>query len=115
MGNSLSPFLANLFRSEFEIHITSSFPWMYKSWNKYINVFCIVKEKHLDDSPKLLNIQDKNINFTMEIENNNYLPFLNLKLIKNNKLGFGIFKKETYALNYIKAYTTILFPLICYN
>jgi Reverse transcriptase (RNA-dependent DNA polymerase). len=37
MGNPLSPFLANLFMSELETHITSSFPWMYKSWNRYVN------------------------------------------------------------------------------
>jgi hypothetical protein len=33
--------------------------------------FCIVKVKHLDNSLKLLNVQDKNINITMEIKNNN--------------------------------------------
>ena len=83
MGNPLSPFLANLFMSEFETHITSSFPWMYKSWNRYVDdIFCIVKEKHLDDSLNLLNIQDKNINFTMEIEKSDYLPFLDLRIIK---------------------------------
>ena len=78
---------------------------MYKSWNRYVDdIFCIVKEKHLDDSLKLLNIQDKNKNFTMEIENNNYLPFLDFKIMKNNKkLEFGIFRKDTNADNYIKA------------
>ena len=85
MDNPLFPFLANLFISEFEIHITksyyyfhitSSFPWMYKSWMRYIdNIFCIVKEKHLDDSLKLFSIQHKNINFSMEIKNYDYLPF----------------------------------------
>ena len=57
MGNPLSPFLANLFMSEFEIHITSSFPWMYKSWNGYADdIFRIVKEQYLDDSLKLSKI-----------------------------------------------------------
>ena len=39
----------------------------------------------------------------MEIENNNYLPFLDLKIMKNNMLEFGIFRKDTHADNYIKA------------
>jgi hypothetical protein len=66
--------------------------------------FCFVEVKHLDDSLKVLNIKDKNINFTMEIENNDYLPFLDLKIIKNNKkIEFGIFRKDTHADNYIKA------------
>ena len=39
----------------------------------------------------------------MEIENNNYLHLLDLKIIKNNKkLEFGIFKKDTHADIYIK-------------
>jgi hypothetical protein len=38
----------------------------------------------------------------MEIENNDYLPFLNLKIIKNNKLEFGIFRKDTNVDNYFK-------------
>ena len=38
-----------------------------------------------------------NINFTMEIEKSDYLPFLDLKIIKNNnKLEFGIFRKDTH-------------------
>ena len=84
MGNPLSPFLANLFMSEFETDITSSFHCLYKCWNTFIDdIFWILKEKLLDDFQKLLNIQDKNINFTMEIKNNNYLPFLDLKIMKN--------------------------------
>jgi hypothetical protein len=59
MGNPLSPFLANLFMNEFEVHITSSFPWMYKKWNRYVDIFRIIKVNHLVDSLKLLNIQDK--------------------------------------------------------
>ena len=47
----------------------------------------------------LLNIQDKNINFTMEIEKSDYLPFLDLRIIKNNKLEFGIFRKDTHSDN----------------
>ena len=39
----------------------------------------------------------------MEIENNNYLLFLDLKIMKNNKLEFGIFRKMTHADKYIKA------------
>jgi len=91
--------------SEFDTHITSSFPWMYTSWNRYVDdIFCIVKEKHFDDSLNLLNIQDKNINFTMEIEKSDYLPFLDLRIIKNNnKLEFRIFRKDTHSDNYIKA------------
>ena len=73
---------------------------MYESWNRYVyHIFCIVKVNYLDNSLKLLNIQDKNIDFTMEIENNNYLALLDLKIMKNNKkLEFGIFWKDTHTV-----------------
>ena len=82
MVNTLSPFKANLFKSEFKIHITGSFLWMYKSWNLMmdINIFWNCQKQQLDDSLKLLDIQDKNTNFNMKIENNNYLFYV--KIIK---------------------------------
>ena len=89
-GLLLSPFLANLFMSELKIHITSSFPWMYESGNRYINnFFCIVKGNHLDNSLKLPVFQGKNVNFAMDIGNDNYLPFLDLRIIENNKKKEG--------------------------
>ena len=85
---------------------------IYKSWNRYVDdIFCIVKEKHLGDSLNLLNIQDKNINFTMEIEKFDYLPFLDLRIIKNNnKLEFGIFRKILMQTTTSKPITTTLSP-----
>ena len=45
-----------------------------------------------------------NIYFTMEIEKSDYLPFLDQRIIKNNnKLEFGIFRKDNHSDNYIKA------------
>ena len=68
--------------------------------DRYVDIFCIVKHKYLDDSLKLPNIQDKDKNFRMEIEYNMYLTFFKFK---NNKFKFGIFRKDTHADNYIKA------------
>jgi hypothetical protein len=45
----------------------------------------------------------------MEIENNDYLSFLDCKIIKNNKLEYGIFRKDTHTDKYIKpnSYNTV--------
>jgi hypothetical protein len=45
-----------------------------------INIFWNCQKQQLDDSLKLLDIQDKNTNFNMKIENNNYLFYV--KIIK---------------------------------
>ena len=105
MGSPLSPFLADLFMGDFETHMVTAFPWMFKFWVRYVDdIFAIVHEKHIEDSLKLLNLQDKNIKFTSELEDQKQaLPFLDLKLIRcNHKIKFEIHRKDTHSDNYIK-------------
>ena len=104
MGNPLSPFLANLYMGQFEMHITKSFPHMFKSWFRFVDdIFAIVDKNLIDDSLKLLNLQDKSIKFTLETENSGSIPFLDLRIMrKDNKLEFGIYRKPTHVDNYIK-------------
>ncbi|KAJ8958500.1 hypothetical protein NQ318_002294 [Aromia moschata] len=75
MGNSLSPFIANLFMSKFE---TNNF---------------VAK----------LNNRFPTIKFTYEVEHNEQLPFLDVLVIRNseNKLEFDVYRKETATLRYI--------------
>ena len=104
MGNPLSPFLANLYMSFFETHITETFPWLFKFWVRYVDdILAIVNEKHVEDALKLLNLQEKSIKFTMDMEKDNMLPYLDLKLIRNNNsISFGIYRKDTNTDSYIK-------------
>lgn len=104
MGNPISPILADLHMSYFETHITEAFPHIFKTWYRYVDdVFAIVPDRFVTDALKLLNIQQSSIQFTMEIEKDNHLPFLDLKIIKeNNQLTFGIYHKPTHTDNYIK-------------
>lgn len=89
MGNPLSPFLANLFLSCFELELTQHalFP---RVWLRYVDdVFAIVKFGTENQILELLNSQHNSIQFTMEFENEQKsLPFLDLLLTRNedNKL-----------------------------
>ena len=105
MGNPLSPFLADLFMSSFENLIIEGHPLIFKMWLRYVDdILAIVPKKLVDDSVKLLNLHEKSIKFTVEIETNGYLPFLDLKIIRNNdKIEFGIHRKSTHGENYIKS------------
>ena len=70
----------HLYKSFFETHITESFLWLFKMWFRYVDdILAIINEKHVEDALKLLNLQDGNIKFTMEMEKDQFLPYLDLK------------------------------------
>ena len=104
MGNPLSPTLADIYMSYLETHIVNAFPQIYKFWRRYVDdVFAIIPQKLKEDSLKLLNLQDQHIQFTIEVEEDNSLPFLDLKITrKQNGVEFGIYRKPTHIDNYIK-------------
>ena len=104
MGNPLSPFLADLYMSSIEVHVTEAFPAIFKMWHRYVDdIIAIVPRKLIGDSLKLLNLQDKALKFTMEVETQKQLPFLDLKIMRDDKkISFGIHRKPTQSDNYIK-------------
>ena len=103
MGNPLSPFLADIYMSYFETHITEAFPLIFKVWYRYVDdIFAIVNRNLIEDALKLLNLQEKTIKFTCEVEKNNCLPFLDLLIFRNNNhLEFGIHTKSSNSDVYI--------------
>lgn len=90
--------------SSLEIKVTKAFPQIFKTWHRYVDdIFAIVNKKLADDALKLLNLQDNSIKFTAEVESENFLPFLDIKIMRNhNSIEFGIFRKTTHVDNYIK-------------
>ena len=93
MGNPLSPFLANLFMSFLETHLIKAFPYMFKTWHRYVDdIVAIIPNKLIQDALKLLNIQDNSLKFTLETEIDGQLPFLDLKIKRNSdRPTFGIY------------------------
>jgi hypothetical protein len=90
MGNSLSPFLAKLFMTNFGKQCKNIFPYFHKTWYRYVyGVFAIfdTSKGNISDFLKKLNNQYGTIKFRLEKEKENTLPFLDI-LIKshNNKL-----------------------------
>ena len=96
MGSPISPFLAELFMDSLEQIISnSSFFKKVTSWSRYVDdVFGLFNGnlEELLDFQKYLNSLHPNIKFTLEIEKNNCINFLDLAIIKhNNKLHFNIY------------------------
>ncbi|KAJ8963809.1 hypothetical protein NQ317_000591 [Molorchus minor] len=106
MGNSLSPFIANLFMSRFETDVKEEFEYFPRIWIRYVDdIFAVfdTKVESVDSYISKLNSRFTSVNFTYEIENNGQLPFLDVLVIKNNQknLEFDIYRKDTSTLRYI--------------
>jgi hypothetical protein len=97
IGNSLSPFLANLFMADFEVKLSKlkTFPHL---WIRYVDdIFCVMKKNGAIG--RLLTIMNKRhntIKFTHEQDNANVLCFLDIEIKRvGNNLEFNVFRKPT--------------------
>lgn len=96
MGSPLSPILANLFMENIEVK--NYIPIMGKNvkWLRYVDDVLVIAPKTMDLDTKMtaLNKVDMNIQFTMEMEKDGELPFLDL-LIKRqgSSANFKVYRK----------------------
>jgi Reverse transcriptase (RNA-dependent DNA polymerase) len=104
MGNPLSPILANIYMKKFETDLSKDkrFP---RCWLRYVDdIFVILKEAEIDNTLDWINDQHGNIQFTIEKESNNQLPFLDVLVKRNEKqINFSIYRKPTNTEKYIAA------------
>ncbi|XP_031634452.1 uncharacterized protein LOC116347852 [Contarinia nasturtii] len=103
MGSPLSPFLANLFLSNFETEMKKN-AYFPRIWHRYVDDVYAVIKKHLlrQFLNQLNNTKYTTIKFTHEVEDNGKINFLDLVLIRNDGiLEFDIFRKPTNTGRYI--------------
>ena len=104
MGSPLSPVLANLYMEWFEQTALSSTNKPPKMWKRYVDdTFTIFN--HDTDLAKFLdhlNSIAPSIRFTMELENNNSLPFLDVLVTKEESgLTTSVYYKKTHTGRYL--------------
>lgn len=108
MGSPLYPIVANLFMDKFENKALDTFPLKPKLRIRFVNDTS-VNWPHGDNELSYfldhLNNISKNIKFTMEVEENNNISFLDIILIRNEDgtLGHKIFKNKAHTDNYLHA------------
>ncbi|XP_039204586.1 uncharacterized protein LOC120310339, partial [Crotalus tigris] len=108
MGSPLSPVIANLYMEHFETQALEKSDHKPKLWLRYVDDTFIIwphgKEK-LDNFLTHLNSLHPKIQFTMETEANNQLPFLDVLVYKksNGSLGHTIYQKKTHTNRYLHA------------
>ena len=108
MGGPLSPVVANFFMEWFEKTALDTAPKRPKNWFRYVDDTFVVwqhgKDSLLEFLAHLNNIHS-NIKFTMEIESNNKLPFLDVLVYKKETgdLGHSVYRKPTHTDRYLNA------------
>ena len=105
MGSPLSPVVAGLFMEKFEQTALMTADREPKLWLRYVDDTFIVwphGRTHLEVLLKHLNSLCQKLQFTMETEEDNQLPFLDLLVSKNeDTLTTSVFRKKTHTDRYL--------------
>ncbi|CAG9569802.1 unnamed protein product [Danaus chrysippus] len=104
MGSPVSPVVADIFMEDFEVRALSSptiRPLIYK---RYVDdTFTILNKNKTSAFLNHLNSINNKIQFTIELEANNSLAFLDILVIRNpdNTLGHTVYRKPTHTDRYL--------------
>ena len=105
MGSPVSVVLAELVMQHIEQKMVIDAPCTPKIWRRYVDdVIAILPKDKVESYLNHINSLDPNIQFTIEKEVENCLPFLDLKIMKklNGELQFTVYRKETHTDSYLK-------------
>ena len=102
MGSPLGPAFTNIFMSCLEKRFLESCPDEFRPvlYRRYVDdTFCLFhKKEHAEKFLDFINSQHPNIKFTVEFENDNSIPFLDV-LVTHDDTGFStsLYRKKTYT------------------
>ena len=104
MGSPVSAVVANLFMENFEQRAIDTLSIPPKLWHRYVDdTFSIVKRHAVNSMLNQLNALNNNIQFTMELEDNGRLPFLDttVKRTEDGRLETMVYRKATHTERYL--------------
>jgi len=98
IGNSLSPILTEIFMGNLEMSMKTK-EWFPRIWHRYVDdVIAVVNVGEELKILEQLNKQHESIKFTMELEHQNSIPFLDMRLSREgNSVEVNIYRKPTDA------------------
>ena len=103
MGSPLGPVLANIFMVELERNIIPTLSSDILLWKRYVDdTICFIKLISVNKVLETLNSYHTNIKFTIEIESENKISFLDVLLIRSNSLiSTKVYRKNTNTYIYM--------------
>ena len=106
MGSPVSSVIANLFMfmKEFEKQAKTTAPCKPKIWKQYVDdTFTILDRNNVDSFLQHLNNQQPTIHFTMEMESDNTIPFLDRSVTRDSDgfLTTSVYRKPTHTDQYL--------------
>ena len=105
MGSCISPVVANIFMEHIECSALTTFRKPSRIWLRYVDdVYCVIKSSVIDDFHHHVNSISSNIKFTLELEDNSSLAFLDVRVnhTVNCKLWTTIYDKPTHTDRYLQ-------------
>ena len=108
MGNPLSPLLSNLYMEFFERQHLPQIINIPIKWFRYVDDILVLLPNIVDANELLagLNRQVPSIKFTLEMERDNCLPFLDVVIHREPfQCKFSIYRKPTNNLTYVHFYS----------
>ena len=102
MGSPLGPSMANIFMCALEQKYLNGCPSEFKPvlYRRYVDdTFCLFRHReHVDKFLEYINNFHPNIKFTVEVEEDNNLPFLDV-LVTHEQTGFStsLYRKKTFT------------------
>ena len=104
MGSPVSTVIANLYMEEFEERAIATATYKPKIWKRYVDdTFTVLGKDYVDGFLQHLNSQQPTIRFTMEIEKDNTIPFLDTSVSRdsNRLLTTTVYRKPTHTDQYL--------------
>ena len=108
MGSPVSPIIANLYMEHLEQKIMENCPMEIKPklWKRYVDdILEVAKRDKLEDLTNYINTVDQtgSIKFTMDIEENNQLPMLDVLIHRTSEgiLTTSVYRKKTHTDRYL--------------
>ena len=103
MGSPVSPIVANIFMENLECNAIVTMKDRPRLWLRFVDdVLAIVKRTSLPSMLEHLNKQNAAITFTMEVEKDGKLPFLDGEIERENaRLNLSVYRKPTHSGRYL--------------